>query len=365
MARVSPTTHVARLRSDVTTAQRIMDAAVDRFDAAGTAAALVQEEDSRWIVELTFARRPDTARLRALVAEVAGEDAARHLAFSTIRPRDWVEASLAALEPVVAGRFTIHGRHDRARVAPNRIAVEIEAALAFGTGHHATTRGCLIALDALVKRRRKPNVCHPGRLAQRADPGPKYPGIRAQGAAGVHGSRLSRLEALGQDDNRKGRSRSGAITLPAEARSSMRRQSILDLGTGSGVLAIAAAKALRAPVLGSDLDPAAVTTARDNIRRNHVAALVEVVHAVGLRGPRIRARAPYDLVFANLLLGSLKRLAAPTARILAPGARVILSGLLTGEANAAIATYSAHGLALERRIGGDGWMTLVMMRPAP
>ena len=145
----------------------------------------------------------------------------------------------------------------------------------------------------------------------------------------------------------------------------MRRQSILDLGTGSGVLAIAAAKALRAPVLGSDLDPAAVTTARDNIRRNHVAALVEVVHAVGLRGPRIRARAPYDLVFANLLLGSLKRLAAPMARVLAPGARVILSGLLTGEANAAIATYSAHGLALERRIGGDGWMTLVMMRPTP
>ena len=115
-------------------------------------------------------------------------------------------------------------------------------------------------------------------------------------------------------------------------------------------------------MLASDLDRTAVWVARENVRRNGGAALVEVVNAAGLSGPSIRASAPYDLVFANLLLGSIKRLAAPMARVLAPGARVILSGLLAAEAKAAIAAYSAHGLALERRIGGDGWMTLVMAR---
>jgi ribosomal protein L11 methyltransferase len=144
---------------------------------------------------------------------------------------------------------------------------------------------------------------------------------------------------------------------------SPRQQRVLDIGTGSGVLAMAAAKTLRSPVLASDIDPMAVKSAAENVRRNRAAHLIEVVQGPGVVAPRIRARAPYDLVFANILLGPLKQLAAPMARILRPGARVILSGLLSTQANAALAAYRAQGLVLERRIERDGWATLVMARP--
>jgi ribosomal protein L11 methyltransferase len=277
-----------------------------------TAAALFAEPDGRWAVELYFARRPDTTGLRDLVSQIAGEQAARALTVYAVAPRDWVTASLDGLRPVAAGRFMLHGRHDRARVAANRTAIEVEAALAFGTGHHGSTRGCLLALDALTKRRRK------------------RPAIKRK--------------------------------RPARKRSD-RGAPILDLGTGSGVLAMAAAKAFRLPVLASDIDRAAVNIARSNVRLNRTAPWIAVVHAAGLMAPSLRARAPYDFVFANILLAPLKLLAAPIARVLAPGARVILSGLLPRQANAAIAAYRAHGLALERRIHLDGWVTLVMARP--
>lgn len=289
--------YLARLATDAVTAQRIMNALAETLDTEQAATALVAEKDGRWAVELTFAREPDAAAVRDLVAQAAGKRLADALTFSTVQPRDWVKASLAGLQPVSAGRFVVHGGHDRDKIAPNRIAIEVEAALAFGTGHHATTRGCLIALDALVKRRRKPRVT-------------------------------------------------------------------LDIGTGSGVLAIAAAMALRSPVLASDIDSTAVKAARENVRRNRAGPLIEVVRASGLAAARIRTRAPYDLVLANILLAPLKQLAAPLAPILRPGARVILSGLLTSQANAALAAHGAQGLALERRIELDGWATLVMVRPA-
>src|SRR5262249_55533858 len=198
------------------------------------------------------------------------------------------------LLPVVAGRFVVHGRHDRARLAVNRIGIEIEAALAFGTGHHGTTRGCLLALDHLLKARR----------ARR----------------------------------------------------------ILDVGTGSGVLAIPAAKACRRPALASDIDPHAVAAASQNTRANHVGAFVDVMRADGVRGRWFRSRAPYDLLFANILLQPLKRLATPLARLAAPHGRVVLSGLLASQANAALTTYRTHGLVLERRILVDGWATLLLAR---
>jgi ribosomal protein L11 methyltransferase len=287
--------YLARLSTDAATAQRIMDALAETLDTENAATAVVAEKDGSWAVELTFAQQPDAASVRDLVAEAAGKRLADALTFSTVPPRDWVKASLAGLPPVTAGRFVVHGRHDRHKIAPNHITIEVEAALAFGTGHHATTRGCLIALDALAKRREKPRLT-------------------------------------------------------------------LDLGTGSGVLAIAAATALRRPVLASDIDSSAVKTARENVRLNGGTALIEVVRAAGLVAPRIRADAPYDLVLANILLAPLKHLAAPMARVLRPGARVILSGLLTSQANAALAAYRAQGLALERRIELDGWATLVMVR---
>lgn len=293
-----------------------MDCVGDTLGGDG-AVALVEEKGGRWAVELYFSHVPDEAVLRDLIAQAAGERAARGLAVATLQARDWVKASLAGLNPIVAGGFVVHGRHDRTTVAANHIGIEVEAALAFGTGHHGTTRGCLIALDAIVKAKR----------------------------------RMKRAREIA-----RGKTRS-----VSEAPAS-RQPRILDVGTGSGVLAIAAAKALRWPVLASDIDPTAVTAAQANVRLNGSASLVAVVRAAGVSAPRIRGCAPYDLLLANILLAPLKRLAAPMARVLAPGAHVILSGLLSQQANAAIAIYRAHGLALVRRIELDGWATLVMVR---
>jgi len=128
------------------------------------------------------------------------------------------------------------------------------------------------------------------------------------------------------------------------------------------VLAIAAAKALRTPVVASDIDPRAAAVARGNAHINAVGPLIEVVHAGGLAARRLRARGPYDLVLANILLAPLQRLAAPIAAVLAPNARVILSGLLAAQGPAAIAAYRAQGLVFEARIPLDEWVTLVLRR---
>jgi ribosomal protein L11 methyltransferase len=126
------------------------------------------------------------------------------------------------------------------------------------------------------------------------------------------------------------------------------------------VLAIAAARALRQPALATDIDGSAVRAARANAALNRAGGFVEVIRADGVTAPKLRGRAPYDLVLANILLRPLQRLAAPLTRLTAPGARVVLSGLLASQANAAIAAY--RGLALERRIDLDGWTTLILVR---
>jgi ribosomal protein L11 methyltransferase len=284
--------HLARIATDAATAGRLADAFADWL---GVAVAAFEEEDGCWSVEIHFDGVPEHDRIRDLVRGIAGDGARDALMFETIAPRDWVAASLAQLQPVHAGRFVVHGAHDRALIAPHRIGIEIEAALAFGTGHHGTTRGCLLALDRMLR-------AHP------------------------------------------------------------RPQRMLDVGTGSGVLAIAAAKASRCEILASDIDARAVRVAKDNARINHVASHIEFLHAPGLSLRRLYERAPYDLVFANILLGPLRLLAAPMARLLAPGAHVILSGLLAAQANAALAAYGAQGLRLERRTTLDGWATLVLRR---
>ena len=135
---------------------------------------------------------------------------------------------------------------------------------------------------------------------------------------------------------------------------------MLDIGTGTGVLAIAAAKALRRPVLASDIDREAVAIARDNARLNGVAPSVECIYARGLAAQRFRARAPFDLVLANILLAPLSRLAAPMRPLLSPDAHVVLSGLLASQENAALAAYRPHGLKLVRRIPLGEWVTLVL-----
>ncbi len=296
--------HVMRLSCDEATARRIADIIVETFDPAETAAAAFEEDESprkdwkegRWIVEAYFGHAPDEAAVRALVACAAGEEAAQAARFERVETRDWVAASLAGLQCVRAGRFLLHGAHDRAAVRANDIAIEIEAALAFGTGHHGSTRGCLMLLDRLAKRRR-----------------PK---------------------------------------------------AVLDIGTGSGVLAIAAAKLFHRQVQAGDIDPVAIAAARANARQNGVACLVRPVAAQGLRHPVLQSGAPYDLVFANILARPLRRLAPAIKNVLKPGGEIILSGLLACDVAGVVSAYRTQGLALVRRLDIDGWATLSMRRVA-
>ena len=137
---------------------------------------------------------------------------------------------------------------------------------------------------------------------------------------------------------------------------------VLDLGTGTGVLAIAAAKALRIKVLASDIDPLSVRVARENARLNGVGDLVQAIRATGFSAPQFATRAPFDLVLANILANPLRQMATPMARHLAPSALVILSGLLPHQAQSVVAAYRARGLVLVRHLEIEGWSSLLMQR---
>jgi ribosomal protein L11 methyltransferase len=303
-------TVVARLSADQAEAHRIARLLDDAFDAAAVASALYEEPDGRWSLAFHFRDLPEPAAVRSRIAAAAGAAIADAFVFETIESRDWLRASLEGLTPVEAGRFVVHTAHYRDAVRPNRIGIEIEAALAFGTGHHGSTRGCLLALDAVAKRQKR---------------------------------------------RRKDRS---AVRPP---RAGGRKCEVLDVGTGSGVLAIAAAKALHRRVLASDIDARAVAAARENARRNAVRPMIEVILAGGVATQRFRAARPFALILANILLAPLQRMATPLSALAAPGGTIVLAGLLSAQANAAAASYRARGLFLARRITLGGWVTLVVM----
>jgi ribosomal protein L11 methyltransferase len=284
-------THLMKLVCDERTARRIADAVVEMFDPAETAAAAFENEATgQWEVEVYFSARPDEDFIRDIVAAHGGKAAAKEVRFDAIDEKDWVKASLDGLAPVPAGRFVVHGSHDRGRVPGHAIAIEIEAALAFGTGHHGTTRGCLLFLDDILKRRRP-----------------------------VH---------------------------------------VLDVGTGTGVLAIAAARALRRPVAAGDIDIVAVEAARANAVHNRAGAWLRPVVAKGVGHPALRAGAPYDLIFANILARPLMRLAPSIGGVAAPGADIILSGLQARDVPGVLAAYRAQGLHLAARRDLEGWASL-------
>ena len=325
-------TVVGLLETDEQSARQVVDLVAESLPAGDLAVSRVDIGAGRWRVAMHFRVAPDEKLIRTLTAAAAGNAAAIALRFERVAAKDWVRESLAGLAPVTAGRFIVHGAHDRARIPLNRIGIEIEAALAFGTGHHGTTRGCLLALDWICKTMSRRRPIH------------RHPEVRAKGTPRRMSARAAALRG----------------SLRSHLRVTDMVPRILDLGTGSGVLAIAAARALRRPVLATDIDGAAVHAARANAARNRAGSFVEVIKADGVTGPKLRERAPYDLVLANILLRPLQRLAAPLTRLTAPDARVVLSGLLASQANSAIAAY--HGFALERRIDLDGWTTLVLVR---
>src|SRR6202008_990809 len=148
-------TAIAVLETDEQSAHRIADLVAESLPADEIAVALVDIGAGRWRVAMHFRTAPDAKRIRALTTAAAGKAAAKALRFEHVAAKDWVRESLAGLAPVTAGRFVVHGAHDRAGMPCNRIGIEIEAALAFGTGHHGTTRGCLLALDRICKARGK------------------------------------------------------------------------------------------------------------------------------------------------------------------------------------------------------------------
>ncbi len=296
---------VMRLRCGEADARRVVDVVTEFFDPAETAAAAFEETISTrtwndgepWLVEIYFGNQPDETEVRRLVASACNDDLAATATFARVEQRDWVAASLEGLEAVREGRFVVHGSHGRSRVAVGDIGIEIEAALAFGTGHHGTTRGCLAALN-VVGRRRIPHR-------------------------------------------------------------------ILDVGTGTGVLAIAAARRWKRPVAAGDIDPIAVSTAAANARANRAGRLVRPVLAKGTAQARLRAGSPYDLVLANILARPLKALAPALRPLVAPGGEIILSGLLDGDVPGVVSAYRTQGFALTRRRDLEGWATLMMRRPGP
>jgi ribosomal protein L11 methyltransferase len=294
MTSIAPTHRVSFAIGDEHTAKGVVDVLTEIFFEGQAVIAAFERPDGRWNVTVHFAEPPDQPLVRELVANAAGADIAEGVAFDTVEAKDWVKASLEDLVPVPAGRFVVHGRHDRERIAPNKLGIEIEAALAFGTGHHGTTRGCLLLLDHVLK--------------------------------------------------------------------AWRPRRVLDLGTGTGVLAIAAARALHERVLASDIDPLSVQVARENARLNVSGHLVQAIRATGFSAPQFADTAPFDLVLANILANPLRQLATPMARHLAPSALVILSGLLTHQAPGVIAAYRARGLVPVRHQRIEGWSSLLLRK---
>lgn len=229
--------------------------------------------------------------------EAAGIEAALRrfplkVAVEPLADADWLAMALSGLPPVRAGRFFIYGVHDRGAVPPSAVALRIEAGAAFGTGHHGTTVGCLLAYDDLLKAKRFAKV--------------------------------------------------------------------LDVGAGTGVLAIAAARTGSKVAVGTDIDPVSVRIARDNARINKVGA--RFVHASGLNHRLVARHGPYDLAFANILAGPLVFLAQDIRDALKPGGIAILSGLLRTQERRVKAAYLSRGFRVKRRIHRDAWATLVLQR---
>ena len=284
-----PESYVVRVRADEASAKRIADHLLERFFEGEGAVGAFEAPDGAWYAEAHFPELPDRS---AIAAAVAGIKRDAKIEYETLAAKDWIAASLEGLKIVRAGRFAIHGSHDRDKISPNEIGIEIEAALAFGTGHHGTTLGCLRALER-VARTKKP-------------------------------------------------------------------KRILDVGTGTAVLAIAAARAFQAPVIATEIDRASVDVARENARANRALPYVGLLHTGSLSAPLVAQCAPYDLIFANILLPVLRQLSRPIASLAAPGATVILSGLLPHQALAALARYRAQGMRLVRSETIENWTTLTL-----
>jgi ribosomal protein L11 methyltransferase len=275
-------------------------AAADAFGELDAVSTFEDQRDGTWGVEGLSADAPDrpaiAARLALAWRDLIGRAPALH--WERLPPTDWLRTNQASFPPLAIARYFIRGSHHHGKVPAGRIGLLIDAATAFGTGEHATTRGCLVALDA---------------AASVARIGPR----------------------------------------------------VLDMGTGTGVLAIAAAKTGHRRVVARDIDPEAVRVACHNATCNGVAGLIAVRRSAGYRDRLVTHSAPYDVVTANILARPLALMARDLGRVLAPGGIAILSGLLPWQEQQVLAAHRLQRLRLCRRIVIDGWSTLVLARGRP
>ena len=246
-----------------------------------------------WRIELMHRGEPDQEQLAACLAPLAERAGIERidLTVAPLATTNWLARVAASFTPQRIGRFWVHGSHVREAPPAGAMPIRLDAGLAFGSGEHASTRGCLLALDDLARRRR------------------------------------------------------------------FRR--VLDVGCGSGILAIAAAKCWPARVLAVDNDPKAVVVAQGNAEQNGVAGQIRVRWSEGYRSPAVRSAGPYDLIFANILADPLCDMARDLARHLAPGGTAILSGLFDRQAARVIEAHRAVGLRLRRCLQLEIWTTLV------
>lgn len=277
-----------------------LDAYEAAFDACcDTVGFFLEDEDARtWRVEGVRPAGEDLAPLHnALMVAALTTGIEAELGRTATEAEGWLARTQAAFPPLPVGRrFLIRGTHDAGPGAQNpagRITLTLDAGLAFGSGEHGSTKGCLRALESMAHRR-------PRR--------------------------------------------------------------ILDLGTGSGILAMAAARLLHVPVLATDIEPWSIRVTAENAAANGVGTLVRPLLANGWNAPAIARAAPFDLVFANILARPLCRMAASLAAHLAPGGTAILAGLLDWQAQWVLAAHRRQGLVLERIIAEGEWRTLVLRK---
>lgn len=289
------TNHVAFTTLTGEAAAQDLALALEEIDPApaGVGTFEVDEASQLWEISVYFTQKPDGVALDLLAAAYG----ARPFAVSRMDDRDWVAQVRRELTPVEADRFFIYGAHDADKVPGNAYGLLIEAAMAFGTGHHDTTKGCLLAMSRLAKRGWRP-------------------------------------------------------------------RSVVDVGSGTGVLAMGAVKLWRKRALATDIDPIAARTARENAVANGLQPWVFSGAAVGFQHPQARRRRPFDLALANILANPLKKLAPQMRAHLAPGGRAILSGILNRQADGVEAVYKGHGFRRDSKLVLGDWTTLTLRRGA-
>ena len=251
----------------------------------------LEDGSGLWEVGAYFAEKPDDISLALLAAVFQAEE----FKISELPQIDWVSKVQRSLKPVVAGRFFVYGSHDSDKVPPDCEPLLIEASMAFGTGHHGTTKGCLLALEQLITD-----------------------GFKAK--------------------------------------------NVIDVGCGTAVLAMAAARIFSANVIASDIDAVAHSVAKMNILANGLDRNIQCFEASGFAHEQIKTKNPFDLIFANILLAPLLAIATDISKYSLSGGYVVLSGILSEQAELVVNKYTGVGFSLSNQIEIGEWVTIIFRK---